>query len=121
MNGYGSAEFLAADMQQKTYAEVCRQLNWVVRPWNPVAKELTLLTTGRKKYRWILRDGIRHRLRVYTVPTPDSASVDAVARRGSDNNVSLLKAHRRSAEKSRPFVDVARPASARRRAYGRNI
>ena len=41
------AEFLAADMQ-RTYAEVCRELNWAVRPWNPVARELTRLTQAAR-------------------------------------------------------------------------
>jgi hypothetical protein len=34
------------------YRQMCRHLNWAVRPWNPVAREVTRLTTGRKVYRW---------------------------------------------------------------------
>ena len=118
-NGYGSAEFLAADMQ-RTYIELCRELNWAVRPWNPVARELTRLTTGRKIYRWVLRDGIRHRLRVYQVPTPDQANVDAIAKRACASNKHRLKA-RQGARRSPTAVDVARLVSPRRRAHGCGI
>jgi hypothetical protein len=114
-NGYGSAEFLAAEMQ-RIYAEVCRELNWAVRPWNPVARELTRLTTGRKVYRWVLRDGIRHRLRVYQVPTPDQGSIVALANRTCASNKNRLKAWQ-GAKRSSAAVDVARPLS-RRRAHG---
>ena len=65
-----SGELLAADLQS-VYRSMCLELNWAVRPWNPVACEFTKLTTGRKIYRWFLDpDGTRHRLRVYPAPTP---------------------------------------------------
>jgi hypothetical protein len=66
-----SGELLAADLQA-VYRSMCLELNWAVRPWNPVARKFTKLTTGRKIYRWFLdpEDGTRHRLSVYPAPTP---------------------------------------------------
>jgi hypothetical protein len=41
--------------------DLCGQLNWRPRPWNPLAKQFRLLTTGPKKvYRWFdFTDGVR--------------------------------------------------------------
>ena len=118
-NGYGSTELLAGDMQ-RTYAEVCRELNWAVRPWNPVARELTRLTTGRKVYRWIVRDDMRHRLRVYLVPTPDMLRADAIDDRSCEIPFPQPKQSKARARKTSFSVfEVTRPLSARRRAHGR--
>jgi hypothetical protein len=38
------------------YQLMCLELNWAVRPWNPVGAALTRLTTGKKIYRWFRRD-----------------------------------------------------------------
>ena len=119
-NGYGSSELLAGDMQ-RTYVEVCRELNWAVRPWNPVARELTLLTTGRKLYRWINQEGMRHRLRVYLVPTPNHLGIDAKCvpqRTAYRMQRSSPTTTRRSVVNN---VEVPRPVLARRRAHGRQI
>ena len=52
------------------YCEMCLAYDFVVRPWNPVARAFTLLTTGRKIYRWFrFDDGTLHRLRVYPIVT----------------------------------------------------
>ncbi len=119
-NGYGSAELLSGNMQ-RTYAGVCRELNWAVRPWNPVARELTRLTTKRKLYRWIVRDGIRHRLHVYLVPTPNTASVNAIAQVAPDDQTHRHKASSQPTPSFTNDVQVARPVFARRRADGRRI
>jgi hypothetical protein len=51
------------------YLNMCVEKFWEVRHWNPVAAHFTRLTTGRKVYAWIHRDGVPHRLRVYPIPT----------------------------------------------------
>ena len=57
------------------YCEMCLAYDFVVRPWNPVARAFTLLTTGRKIYRWFhFDDGTLHRLRVYPMVTGRRAS-----------------------------------------------
>ena len=54
---------------QHIYRHMCADIGWEERPWNPVAREFTRLTTGKKVYRWFdLEDG-RHKLRIYPVPT----------------------------------------------------
>jgi hypothetical protein len=52
------------------YTEMLIELDWTPRPWNPVAHQLRLLTTGsRKTYAWITTTtGAVHRLRVYPIP-----------------------------------------------------
>ncbi len=53
------------------YTEMLIELDWTPRPWNPVAHQFRLLTTGsRKVYAWITTTtGALHRLRVYPIPT----------------------------------------------------
>jgi hypothetical protein len=67
-SGYEGKELLVADLQ-RLYAELCGQLNWRARPWNPLAKQFRLLTTGsHKPYRWFdFTDGIRRRVRVFPI------------------------------------------------------
>ena len=75
-----SGELVFADMLASYWA-MCVDCNWAVRPWNPVAREFTKLTTGRKVYRWFrLSDGKLHRLRVYPIgpPKPKSDSPHAI-------------------------------------------
>ena len=75
-----SGELVFADMLASYWA-MCVDCNWAVRPWNPVAREFTKLTTGRKVYRWFrLSDGELHRLRVYPIgPSgPRSDSLHAI-------------------------------------------
>ena len=52
------------------YTEMLIDLGWTPRPWNPVAHQFRLLTTGnRKTYAWIrTTTGAVHRLRVYPIP-----------------------------------------------------
>ena len=52
------------------YTEMLIDLDWTPRPWNPVAHQFRLLTTGnRKAYAWIMTTtGALHRLRVYPIP-----------------------------------------------------
>jgi hypothetical protein len=79
------------------YRQMCKHLNWAVRPWNPVAREVTRLTTGRKVYRWFRdRDGLLHRLRVYPPPPPireaSTAQMPKAAQAGSsDVNYSVQR------------------------------
>ena len=53
------------------YTEMLIELDWTPRPWNSVAHQFRLLTTGsRKVYAWITTTtGALHRLRVYPIPT----------------------------------------------------
>ncbi len=52
------------------YTEMLIDLDWTPRPWNPVAHQFRLLTTGtRKVYAWITTTtGAVHRLRIYPIP-----------------------------------------------------
>jgi hypothetical protein len=52
------------------YTEMLIELDWTPRPWNPVAHQFRLLTTGsRKTYAWITTTtGAVHRLRIYPIP-----------------------------------------------------
>ncbi len=52
------------------YTEMLIELDWIPRPWNPVAHQFRLLTTGnRKVYAWITTTtGAEHRLRIYPIP-----------------------------------------------------
>ena len=61
------------------YGRMCVRFGWSPRPWNPIARELTKRTTGRKVFRWTrFPDGTRHRLRFY--PRPELRNgVDSVA------------------------------------------
>lgn len=60
------------------YTEMLIEQDWTPRPWNPVAHQFRLLTTGKcKVYAWITTTtGAVHRLRVYPIPDQeiDSAS-----------------------------------------------
>ena len=60
------------------YTEMLIEQDWTPRPWNPVAHQFRLLTTGnRKVYAWITTTtGALHRLRVYPIPArkADAAS-----------------------------------------------
>ena len=60
------------------YMEAMIELDWTARPWNPVAHQFRLLTTGsRKTYAWITTTtGAVHRLRVYPIP---ARAVDAAS------------------------------------------
>ena len=67
-SGFEGKELIVSELQ-KLYAQVCQELNWRPRPWNPLAKQFRLLTTGPKKvYRWFdVTDGIRRRVRVFPI------------------------------------------------------
>lgn len=67
-----SGEILAADLME-AHLEMCADQGLAVRPWNPVSREVTRLTTRTKDYRWVhLEDG-PHRLRVFVIsPAADS-------------------------------------------------
>jgi hypothetical protein len=78
------------------YCEMCLACDFVVRPWNPVARAFTLLTTGRKIYRWFrFDDGTLHRLRVYPIVTAASSHSSASVRYRPDQQpVSRIARHR---------------------------
>jgi hypothetical protein len=75
------------------YTEMLIDLDWTPRPWNPVAHQFRLLTTGtRKVYAWITTTtGAVHRLRIYpiparvvdAVPTPETKSTQIGSRGAS--------------------------------------
>jgi len=52
------------------YIEMLIEQSWTARPWNPVAHQFRLITTGnRKTYAWIeTTTGAVHRLRIYPIP-----------------------------------------------------
>ena len=52
------------------YTELLIEQDWSPRPWNPVAHQFRLLTTGNHKtYAWITTTtGAVHRLRTYPIP-----------------------------------------------------
>ena len=85
-DGGVTGEVLACDLVA-IHAEMCGEWGLEVRPWNPIARELTLLTTGRKSYRWVRRDDGLHRLRVYVIP-PAPAVADSAPRYRSIHDVS---------------------------------
>ena len=55
---------------QEFYCEMLIEAGWTERPWNPVAHQFRLLTTGNHKtYAWITTTtGALHRLRIYPIP-----------------------------------------------------
>jgi len=117
--GYASREILAADLQ-RLYTQFCEELNWAVRPWNPVARELTRLTTGRKNYCWIIEDGLRRRLRVYPVPTPSDSETGVVHGQAAIVGPFTMTAVRCGPTSSRLAVNsrlVPRPSAVRRRRH----
>lgn len=64
-----TGEILAADLAE-IYLHQCAWDLVEPLPWQAVAVELRRLLGGRKDYRWVERDGTRHRLRVYRIPPP---------------------------------------------------
>ena len=60
------------------YTEMLIDLDWTPRPWNPVAHQFRLLTTGnRKVYAWLTTTtGAVHRLRIYPI---QARAIDAVS------------------------------------------
>jgi len=60
------------------YTEMIIELDWTPRPWNPVAHQFRLLTTGnRKAYAWIATTtGAVHRLRIYPIPNRAAVAPD---------------------------------------------
>ena len=52
------------------YTEMLIAQGWTAGPWNPVAYQFRILTTGnRKTYAWITTTtGALHRLRIYPIP-----------------------------------------------------
>lgn len=74
-----TGEILAAELME-AHLEMCAAEGLAVRPWNPVACELTRLTTGSKDYRWVECDDGLHRLRVYYIP-PAGMTAEVFRRR----------------------------------------
>ncbi len=70
--GLGRTGQILARELQVIHAEMCAEIGWQQRPWNPIARELALLLSGgRKTWAWSTSpDGARHRLRTYNVPAP---------------------------------------------------
>ena len=55
------------------HREMCADLLWEYRPWNPVARELRKLLGGKKYYPVVRSpNGDKHRLCVYEIPTRDA-------------------------------------------------
>ena len=67
---FGAREFTAAEMRE-IHLEMCIEMRWAIRPWQPVAVELRRLLGGEKSYVW--RDG--QRLRVYRMPQLGGCSI----------------------------------------------
>jgi len=65
--GGQTGEILAADLVE-IYHNQCAYDLLEPLPWQPVAIELRRLLNDDKPYRWVVRDGERHRLRVYRIP-----------------------------------------------------
>lgn len=56
---------------QVIHQEMCADIGWNMRPWNPIGHQLAmLLSGGRKTWAWVAdpKTGRRHRLRVYQIP-----------------------------------------------------
>ena len=70
-SGFEGKELTVADLQQ-LYAELCGQLNWRPRPWNPLAKQFCLITSGPKKVQRRRQfTGINARMRICASFPPD--------------------------------------------------
>lgn len=70
------------------YQEMCMEILWRERAWNPIAHELTRLTTGRKVYCWIRDNGRRRRVRVYPIEgVTDSWTAAALRRQGAGDGI----------------------------------
>jgi hypothetical protein len=79
---HGIDNWVRTSEMRKTYLELCAREGWRPCKWNPVARELALLTTGGKKvYRRFLNDdGTTTKQRVYPIPPrSEPAQVDPAA------------------------------------------
>jgi hypothetical protein len=55
---------------QDAHGSMCAEAGWWIRPWNPVGRQVALLTTqGKKVYEWQTDRGVRKRLRVFPIPS----------------------------------------------------
>lgn len=77
-DGSAGEEITSADLQF-LHGHMAFDLRWCCRPWNPVARELTRLTTGRKVYRRSSEPPIGRRERVF--PIPSAAEAEPVCER----------------------------------------
>lgn len=63
-----SGDILHPEMLE-IHSDMCAELNWAMRPWDPIGAELRRLTTGdHKPYVWVRENGVKRRLRVYPIP-----------------------------------------------------
>ena len=69
-NGYTFKCVLAEDMQV-LHRQMCAELGWLERPWNPVAKAVTSVLGGKKLY--VRVGGRRRRAYFFEVTAPSSA------------------------------------------------
>ncbi len=79
---HGIDNWVRTSEMRKTYLELYAREGWRPCKWNPVARELALLTTGGKKvYRRFLNDdGTTTKQRVYPIPPrSEPAQVDPAA------------------------------------------
>jgi hypothetical protein len=62
--------FVFHDHILELYTEALIEAGWRPRSWNPIAREVDLITTGGKKpYQWVFTDsGVKRRRRVYPIP-----------------------------------------------------
>ena len=68
-----AGEILPSETLQIDYGSMAFQLRWHCRAWNPVAREFTRLTGGRKLYRRRTEPPVGGRERVYAIPTAAAA------------------------------------------------
>lgn len=52
------------------YTDMISDIHWERQPWETVGKHLRVLLGGHKTYAWVVVDGERHRLRVFSIPAP---------------------------------------------------
>lgn len=51
-NGPGRGSILSADLQ-RVHLRMCFDLNWLPRPWAPIANALRQWSGGKKTYAWV--------------------------------------------------------------------
>jgi len=74
--GFTGRSLLAADLK-RMHKAMCIELNWMGRPWNPIAREICKMTTGRKVYARVPAGG--RRKRVYPIAPRKAAKLRVVA------------------------------------------
>jgi hypothetical protein len=68
-------ESVTYEIIREAYALMLVDLGWAELPWQTVAHQFTSITSGKKKYQDFWRNGKKHRLRVYPIPSAASSAV----------------------------------------------